>query len=558
MRRRDKILILLFTVILALGTLVLPHPVKLDDAVIRFRLLVSDRTVHTVHNLRHTLTPLFDGTSLWYGGILLFAIIIIVLVLRAARGVVLWASRELEEAPNTKAEKPFYGDVSNIKHAPPAKDIAPQTLELSRLSTLENELRKKEELLQSWDAELRVLRSRVSALMSRQSEMVSAKARAESMLRAELKNTTDLLQSRSNELEALKSKVKTLMEQLTDLRLGKERAENILQQELKKNAKILQARESAITELESSLGEKQKLLQSRGEELEALKSKVKTLMEQLIDLRLDKERAEIRLQQELKEKAKILQAKEVAITDLENSLTGKTLLQSRSNEQAELLQIPNREINTLRSKVNTLADRLAALESAKEHAENALQEQLKRKTELLQSKDAASKELQESLNSRLRILEGQLTEKQQLLKSNDAELEVLQSKVNSLTELSSIRERARSVLLQELHNRSELLQAKESTVKELQERLSTTVRALENARSELERVVKDRTAENQLTGIAPANDQAEGLRPLRKGINFRLRELGAAKARARALLQPKKAKRPSRASDPTIKEPEES
>ena len=95
-------------------------------------------------------------------------------------------------------------------------------------------------------------------------------------------------------------------------------------------------------------------------------------------------------------------------------------------------------------------------------------------------------------------------------------------------------------------------------MKELQERLSTTVLALENARIELERVVKDRTAENRPTDVAPANEQAEGLRPHRKGINFRLRELAAAKERAAALLELKKAKRASRANDPAIKEPEES
>jgi chromosome segregation ATPase len=300
-------------------------------------------------------------------------------------------------------------------------------------------------------------------------------------------------------------------------------------------------------------------LQSRSEELAALKSKVKTLTEQLTDLRLAKERAEIVLQQELKEKAKILQAKDVVITDLENSLTGKTLLQSRLNEQPELLQSSNREVRTLRSKVNTPTDRLAALESAKEHADNVLQQQPKRTTELLQSKDAATKEPQESLSSRLRVLEGQLTEKQELLKANNAELEALQSKVHSLTESSSSREQARSVLLQELHSRSEFLQAKESTVKELQERLSATVLALENARNELERLVKNRTAEDRMTDIASAKEQAGDLRaPRRKGINFRLRELGAAKARAQALLQPKKAKRPSRANDSTIKEPEKS
>jgi hypothetical protein len=103
MRRRNKVLILLFTVVLALWTVVLSHPVKFDNA-------VSDRTAPTVQHLKHILTPLLDGTSLWYGGVSLFAMIIIVLLLRAARGVALRASRERStrvEAANTDAEKLF-------------------------------------------------------------------------------------------------------------------------------------------------------------------------------------------------------------------------------------------------------------------------------------------------------------------------------------------------------------------------------------------------------------------------------------------------------------------
>jgi chromosome segregation ATPase len=237
--------------------------------------------------------------------------IIIVLLLRAARGIALRASREHSarvEAANTDADK-LYDGVSNIKYAPPGKDIAPQTLELSRFSTLENELRKKEKLLESWDAELKVLRSRVSVLTNRQSEMVSAKARAESMLRAELKNTTDILQSRSTELEELRSKLKTLTEQSTDFRLGKERAENILQQELKKNAKILQAKQSTIAELENSLSKNQELWQSRSTELEALKSQVNTLTERLTDFRLGKERARVSCNKSLTKKQRFCRRK---------------------------------------------------------------------------------------------------------------------------------------------------------------------------------------------------------------------------------------------------------
>ena len=82
MQTRYKIFILLFTVTLALGALTLLHSSNDNDAVLRFRSLFSNRTLYT---LSHTLASITDGTSLWYGGISLFAIIMIVLVFRAAR-----------------------------------------------------------------------------------------------------------------------------------------------------------------------------------------------------------------------------------------------------------------------------------------------------------------------------------------------------------------------------------------------------------------------------------------------------------------------------------------
>ena len=178
--------------------------------------------------------------------------------------------------------------------------------------------------------------------------------------------------------------------------------------------------------------------------------------------------------------------------------------------------------------------------SAKKQTENVLQQQLKKKTELLQSKDAAMKELQESLSAKVHALEGQLKEKEKLLKDRDAESEALGSEANSLTESGPARKRAKSLLLQELQNRTELLQAKDAIVKELQERLNATVHALENARSEVERLVKQRDAElpDRLPKNGPAKEQAEGLlQPDRKGMNSKLLELGAAKARAAAPLQ---------------------
>jgi chromosome segregation ATPase len=181
-----------------------------------------------------------------------------------------------------------------------------------------------------------------------------------------------------------------------------------------------------------------------------------------------------------------------------------------------------------------------------------LQQQLKQKTELLQSKDAAMKELQESLRAKVQALEGQLEEKEKLLNHHDAKLEDIGSEANSPTESNTARKRAKSLLLQELQNRTELLQAKEAIVKELEERLNATVHTSENARGEVERLVNQRDANG------PAKERAEGLlQSDRKGMNSKLLELGAAKARAAASLQVEEVKERVGANDSTLEAPGE-
>jgi hypothetical protein len=76
------ILILLFTVTLAVGALALWHSSNDNEALERFRSLFS---TSTVYDLKPSLPSVTDRASLLYGGISLFAIIVIVLVLRAAR-----------------------------------------------------------------------------------------------------------------------------------------------------------------------------------------------------------------------------------------------------------------------------------------------------------------------------------------------------------------------------------------------------------------------------------------------------------------------------------------
>ena len=518
MQSRSKILILLFTVTLALGALTLLHSSNDNDVVPRLRSLFSNRTLY---NLKHTLTFMTDGTSLWYGGISLFAIIMIVLVFRAARRNDSQGLRERFTGP-----KAANAEAAKLR---PRETISAKA-EVN--SALREELKGMTDLLREKDSTITELENSLSG-------------------------KRQLLQNHSKELDGLKSKVNVLTDQLTDFRLAKERAESLLQQELKKT-KVLLAKDSVITGLENNLTATQELLQSRSQELDALKSKVNTLTDQLTDLRLAKERAENVLQRELK-KTEVLRAKDSVIMELEDGLSGQVhALESELSEKQELLQTRSRELKAAKSKVNTLRERLTALGTAKKQTENVLQQQLKQKTELLEAKDAAMKELQESLSAQVYALEGQLKEKQKLLEERDTESEVLGSETNGLTESGPARKRAQSLLLHELQNRTELLQAKDAVVKELQERLNATSHALENARSELETPMKQREAElpDQLSKNGPAKEQAEGLlRPDRKGMNSKLLELGAAKARTALSLQAEEAKRASEANDSAMKEP---
>ena len=569
---RYKILILLFTLTLALGALTLLRSGNDADAVLRFRSLFS---THTLYDLTPLLTSITDRTSLWYGGISLFAIIMIVLVFRAARvnGSQRSRARLIELKPaKTRAGNVSYDEMLKDRPARHSNDAALQNLEMSarRIRALENDLREKEELLQSRDGELSALRSRSATLTDPTNETVLGKAENERVLREELErmrevlqaketNTRELknslaekqqlLQSQSQELDALRSRGNALTEQLADLRPAKEQAEKALQQELKKT-KVLQAKDSIITGLENSLTVTQELLQSRSQELDALKSRLNSVTEQLTDLRQAKERAENVLQWELKKKA--LQAKGSTVAEDGLSGTVHTLERELSAKQ-ELLQTRSGELKAAKSKVNTLRERLSALGSTKKQTESALQQQLKQKTELLQSKEAAMKELQESLNARVHALEEQL-------KDRDSKLEALGSEANNATESGSAREQAKSLLLQELQNRTELLQTKDAIVKELEERLNATVHALENVQRELEKLEKQRDASllDPRTKIASAKEQAEGwLRSERKGMNSKLLELGAVKARAAASLPAEEAKPTSEASDSSMKEPRE-
>jgi hypothetical protein len=82
MQNRSKILILLFTATLVVGALTLWHSGNDNDAVESFRALFS---ISTLYSLKYLLPSITDRTSLLYGGLSLFSLIMILLVLGAVR-----------------------------------------------------------------------------------------------------------------------------------------------------------------------------------------------------------------------------------------------------------------------------------------------------------------------------------------------------------------------------------------------------------------------------------------------------------------------------------------
>jgi len=90
MQNRSTILILLFTVTLAVGALTFLHSSNDNEVLERFRSFFSTSTLYDLKYsllsvVDYSLLSVVDRGNLLYGGISLFAIIMIVLVLRAAR-----------------------------------------------------------------------------------------------------------------------------------------------------------------------------------------------------------------------------------------------------------------------------------------------------------------------------------------------------------------------------------------------------------------------------------------------------------------------------------------
>ena len=126
--------------------------------------------------------------------------------------------------------------------------------------------------------------------------------------------------------------------------------------------------------IESSRNEKERSLENHKAHLQDFRSDIDLLLMNLVE--------SINKQTE-----SLVKAKDFAIKELEESLNAKVhAVESHLREKEELLKSRDGQLEVLRSKVTALTERMAEMESVNKQAEGLLQDEVRRKEEVLQAK----------------------------------------------------------------------------------------------------------------------------------------------------------------------------
>jgi len=421
-----------------------------------------------------------------------------------------------------------------------------------RIRILESQLTDKDKTLRQRDSELAGIRRQVGDLQSAKSraeselEKVSAKAQRdqqekdrvlremEQRLGVRLQEVEEdlgkkdlLLQAREDELKALQSEVKAVSLRLSDMAAAKARAEEALHDDLLKEKQQHEAGKVAYLQLEdrfntelklltTQLGEREVFLKRRDDEVQALEQQVHGALQRLQEATAAKEQIESSLREELKKEQTRLASNAAAARALEQRF-GKemTALKGQVAKAEEARKTREEENNSLKAQVASLAQQLAKVGSAKEHAAQLLQQTLKKEKAVVQASDSAVREMEESFKARIQTLEEQLAVKQNLVGTRDGEVSTLQAELSSvnqkLNDLSGAKERAESLLEEAVRERAALLQSKEAGVKKLEEDLGGQIWNLESRLREKEELLHRRESElegfkNQLAELAKSKE----------------------------------------------------
>ena len=406
----------------------------------------------------------------------------------------------------------------------------------SRVHDLQEELSKKDLLLQVRDDELSSVHAEAKTLSQRLGEMAAAKVRAEEALQEELKkerqqrdtgtvayreledrHKTELklltaqlgereafLKRRDEEVQALEQKVHGAMQRLEATAAEKERLEKSLREDLKKAQSRHESSEAAVRKLEqqrgkeieslkSQLEQEQKSRKGRDDENKTLKTQLASLTQQLAKIGSAKEHAAQLLQQTLKKEKATVQASDSALREIEEGFKAKiSTLETQLATQEKMVGSRDTEVKSLKSELVSLNQKMSDLVAAKDRAEGLFQEAVRERNDLARSKDTGIKKLEEDLSQKIWRLESGLREKEELLNRREAELSGFK---HQLAELTSSKEQATHALHEELRQKTEVLTGKDAALDALEERFKVAVRDLESEVHEKQALLEAREAE---------------------------------------------------------------
>jgi len=461
------------------------------------------------------------------------------------------------EAAKKRAEDLLHEELQQKKEVLEANDLAMRTEEKrlsEKIRILESQVSEKERLLRTRDTEMNGFRRQLSELDAAKEQMESRfqeelgkldqdrRAKEDIIndleqrlgtslhgLRNEVGEKDLLLQARDGELKALNSEVKAISLRLSEMAAAKVRTEESLGEELRKEKHQRESDKTAFREKEehldkeihlltAQLNERNEALKSRDGDIKSLKQEVKAVALRLDELNAAKERTEALLQKELQEEKQQREAKELASRDLEERY-GKQVqsLKTQLGEKDAFLARRNEEIKSLKIQVDSLAEQLSKVGSAKERAASLLQQKLRTEKEVLQASDSAIKEIEDSFKAKIESLEDQLHAKQELVGSRDREVEALTSEMASLNqrmaELGAAKEHTERLFQEAVRERADLLQSKDAGIKRLEEDLAEKLRRLESQLREKDELIHSGEAElnafkNQLAELASSKEQA--------------------------------------------------
>ncbi len=295
-------------------------------------------------------------------------------------------------------------------------------------------------------------------------------------LQRELAEKQGLLETRSQEIGELTAKTNDLQEQITCLELTNHQTV----EEAKAAARALEDNLRArIQELETIVSEKAQGLQNQTAELESAQSETALLQQRIQQLELtgaqteeaknEADRRREALENELGNARRVLEEKDRSFAQREtefkesNELLHVQLhnLQSQLTEERSVLQNQQRELQSARSEITALRERMHELESAAAAAETNAFAEIERFTEqyqielsglradldqkqlIMDERQSKIRALEEELNGEMRRLEAQLNEQQTLLDRGQLELREKESEISALREEVSQSEFAR-------------------------------------------------------------------------------------------------------------------